>query len=208
MRGRGLKESAGPTRLRLCRPATISSKATNSVKKHIKANRRSSSRLGGIGLVRAEFFGYKPPFRSWGRAMSRLHERTADVTKAVQDIWTGKKTFDNGTICASEQSVVRRCANEKGSEEQFKLQGGHFLSDAEAISWLKSWSHPQRSLNRESSAGLSESPDGGLNGPAARRCLDGRYAGVGRDFRSMEKLSRSLNFYGWMESGRAGARLF
>ena len=40
-----------------------------------------------------------------GRDVPVFVERSAEVAKAVQDILTGK-CFDNGTICASEQSVV------------------------------------------------------------------------------------------------------
>jgi acyl-CoA reductase-like NAD-dependent aldehyde dehydrogenase len=53
-------------------------------------------------------------------------ERTArNVEKAVGDILTST-CFDNGTICASEQSVVVDAPVEKAVREQFKSQGGHF----------------------------------------------------------------------------------
>src|ERR671939_562887 len=86
---------------------------------------------GGLGLVRAAYSSGKPAFGVGPGNVPVFIERTADVAKAVQDILTGK-CFDNGTICASEQAVVAPAPVEKAVREQFKAQGGHFLSTAEA----------------------------------------------------------------------------
>jgi acetaldehyde dehydrogenase (acetylating) len=124
-------------------------------------------------------------------------ERTADVPTAVQNILTGK-TFDNGTICASEQAVVCDAPVEKAVREQFKAQGAYFLSAAEADQLGKVVVTPQRSLNAgivgrsvEVIAKLA-----GLNVPPGTRCLMADVAGVGREYPlSMEKLSPILAFY-------------
>jgi hypothetical protein len=124
-------------------------------------------------------------------------ERTADVAKAVQDILTGK-CFDNGTICASEQAVVCDAPIEQAVREQFKLQGAHFLSAAEADQLGKVVATPQRSLNP---AIVGKSVEviakmAGLSVPPGTRCLIADVAGVGRDHPlSMEKLSPILAFY-------------
>ena len=86
---------------------------------------------GGIGLVRAAYSSGKPAFGVGPGNVPVCVERTADVPKAVQDILTGK-CFDNGTICASEQAVICDAPVEQAVREQFKLQGAHFLSAAEA----------------------------------------------------------------------------
>src|SRR5260370_40808789 len=86
---------------------------------------------GGIGLVRAAYSSGKPAFGVGPGNVPVFIERTADLPKAVQDILTGK-TFDNGTICASEQAVVVDAPIEMPVREKFKLQGGYFLSAAEA----------------------------------------------------------------------------
>ena len=70
---------------------------------------------GGIGLVRAAYSSGKPAFGVGPGNVPVFIERTADVPKAVQDILTGK-TFDNGTICASEQAVVCDAPIEKSSK--------------------------------------------------------------------------------------------
>jgi len=152
---------------------------------------------GGIGLVRAAYSSGKPAFGVGPGNVPVFIERTADVPKAVQDILTGK-TFDNGTICASEQAVVCDAPVEKAVREQFKAQGGHFLSAAEADQLAKVVATPQRSLNPgivgksvEVIAKLA-----GLNVPSDTRCLMVDVGGVGREFPlSMEKLSPILAFY-------------
>jgi acetaldehyde dehydrogenase (acetylating) len=124
-------------------------------------------------------------------------ERTADVPKAVQDILTGK-CFDNGTICASEQAVVCDAPIEQAVREQFKLQGAHFLSAAEADQLGKVVATPQRSLNPAIVGRSVEviAKMAGLNVPPGTRCLLADVAGVGRDYPlSMEKLSPILAFY-------------
>src|SRR5687767_15750941 len=100
---------------------------------------------GGIGLVRAAYSSGKPAFGVGPGNVPVFIERTADVPRAVQNILTGK-CFDNGTICASEQAVVCDAPIEKAVREQFKLQGAHFLSAAEADQLGKIVATPQRSL--------------------------------------------------------------
>src|ERR1043166_8836529 len=163
---------------------------------------------GGIGLVRAAYSSGKPAFGVGPGNVPVFIERTADVPKAVQDILTGK-TFDNGTICASEQAIVVDAPIEMAVREQFKLQGAHFVSQSEADQLAKIVATPQRSLNPaivgksvEKIAGMA-----GISVPPGTRCLMVDVGGVGRDFPlSMEKLSPILAFY--VEDGieRAAAR--
>jgi acetaldehyde dehydrogenase (acetylating) len=152
---------------------------------------------GGIGLVRAAYSSGKPAFGVGPGNVPVFVERSANVPKAVQDILTGK-CFDNGTICASEQAVVCDAPIEQSVREQFKLQGAHFLSTAEAEQLAKVVATPQRSLNP---AIVGKSVEvitrmAGLSVPPGTRCLLADVAGVGRDFPlSMEKLSPILAFY-------------
>jgi acetaldehyde dehydrogenase (acetylating) len=158
---------------------------------------------GGIGLVRAAYSSGKPAFGVGPGNVPVFIERTAEVAKAVQDILTGT-CFDNGTICASEQAVVCDAPVEAAVREQFRAQGAHFLSTAEAEQLAKVVATPQRTLNPgvvgksvEVIARLA-----GLNVPAETRGLLADVGGVGRDFPlSMEKLSPILAFY--VEDGLA-----
>lgn len=152
---------------------------------------------GGIGLVRAAYSSGKPAFGVGPGNVPAFIERTADVAKAVQDILTSK-TFDNGTICASEQAVVCDAPIEQAVREQFKAQGAYFLSSAEADQLGKVVATPQRHLNP---AIVGKSVEviaklAGINVPQGTRCLIADVAGVGRDYPlSMEKLSPILAFY-------------
>src|SRR3954466_11930332 len=165
---------------------------------------------GGIGLVRAAYSSGKPAFGVGPGNVPVFIERSADVPKAVQDILTGK-CFDNGTICASEQAIVVDAPIEKAVREQFKMQGGHFLSAAEADQLAKVVATPQRSLNP---AIVGKSVEfiaklAGLVVPSGTRCLLADVGGVGREHPlSMEKLSPILAFY--VEEGieRGAARCF
>lgn len=152
---------------------------------------------GGTGLVRAAYSSGKPAFGVGPGNVPSFIERTADVQKAVADILTGT-CFDNGTICASEQSVVVDAPIESAVREQFRIQGGHFLSESEAESVAKILLTPQRTLN----AGIvGKSAEyiahlAGITIPAGTRCLLADCNGVGRDFPwSIEKLSPLLAFF-------------
>src|SRR5581483_2687773 len=57
-------------------------------------------------------------------------ERTANVSKAVHDVITGK-TFDNGVLCSSENSVVVDEPIAAEVKREFQAQGGYFLNKAE-----------------------------------------------------------------------------
>jgi acetaldehyde dehydrogenase (acetylating) len=152
---------------------------------------------GGIGLVRAAYSSGKPAFGVGPGNVPVFVERTADVQKAVSDILTGT-CFDNGTICASEQSVVVDRPIEAEVREQFRSRGGHFLSPADADKVAAVLLTPQRTLNA-AIVGRSAQHIADLAGvsiPAGTRCLLADCGGVGRDFPwSIEKLSPTLAFF-------------
>jgi len=60
---------------------------------------------GGPGVVKAAYSSGKPALGVGPGNTPVYLEKTADLSMAVVDILTSK-TFDNGTICASEQTVV------------------------------------------------------------------------------------------------------
>ena len=152
---------------------------------------------GGIGLVRAAYSSGKPAFGVGPGNVPVFIEKTADVTKAVSDILTST-CFDNGTICASEQSVVVDSSIAAAVREQFKVQGGHFLNPADADAVGEILLTPQRTLN-PAIVGKSAEYIANLAGvtvPSGTRCLIADTTGVGRDFPwSIEKLSPTLAFF-------------
>jgi acetaldehyde dehydrogenase (acetylating) len=193
MREAGIKEGLPADAVACMTTATI--EGTEALMKHKQTAVILAT--GGIGLVRAAYSSGKPAFGVGPGNVPVFIERTADVPKAVQDILTGK-TFDNGTICASEQAVVCDAPIEKTVRDVFKAQGGHFLSAAEADQLGKVVATPQRSLNPGIVGKSVEviAKMAALNVPAGTRCLLVDVGGVGREFPlSMEKLSPILAFY-------------
>ena len=193
MRDAGVVLGLPPEAVQCIQNSTI--EATEALMKHRKTAVILAT--GGTGLVRAAYSSGKPAFGVGPGNVPVFIERTANVEKAVADILTGT-CFDNGTICASEQSVVVDAPIAANVREQFKAQGGHFLSASEADAVGKVLLTPQRTLN-PAIVGKSAEFIANLAGiavPSGTRCLLADCAGVGRDHPwSIEKLSPTLAFF-------------
>jgi acetaldehyde dehydrogenase (acetylating) len=152
---------------------------------------------GGIGLVRAAYSSGKPAYGVGpGNVPAYIHE-SADVPKAARDVMDGK-TFDNGTLCSSEQSIVCDAAIKDQVIAEVKKNGGYFLSDAEASAVARVVVTPQRLANPEIVGKPAPyiAEKAGVKVPAETRALVASLAGVGRDFPlSIEKLCPVLAFY-------------
>ncbi len=152
---------------------------------------------GGLGLVRAAYSSGKPAFGVGPGNVPAFVERTADAPKAVRDILAGK-CFDNGTICASEQSIVVDAPLDKEVRAQLSAQGAYFLNHAQAEQLAKLVVTPQRSLNPKivGKPATVIAEWAGVSVPPNTRCLIAEGGGVGRDFPlSIEKLSPILTYY-------------
>ncbi|MGE0126743.1 MAG: aldehyde dehydrogenase family protein [Blastocatellales bacterium] len=152
---------------------------------------------GGLGLVRAAYSSGKPAFGVGPGNVPAFIERAADAPKAVRDILAGK-CFDNGTICASEQSIVVDAPLDKEVRAQLASQGAYFLNQSQSEQLAKLVVTPQRSLNPKivgkPAATIAEWA--GITVPPNTRCLIAEAGGVGRDFPlSIEKLSPILTYY-------------
>ena len=193
MRDAGIKAGLPADAIRCLTVSTI--EGTEALMKH----KRTAVILatGGTGLVRAAYSSGKPAFGVGPGNVPVFIERSADPAKAVADILTGT-CFDNGTICASEQSVVVDAPIEAAVRTEFTRQGGHFLSPAEADAVAKVLLTPQRTLNPGIVGKSAEyiAKLAGVSVPAGTRCLLADCAGVGREFPwSVEKLSPTLAFF-------------
>lgn len=152
---------------------------------------------GGIGLVRAAYSSGKPAFGVGPGNVPAMIERTANVTKAVKDILTGK-TFDNGTICSSEQAVVVERAIDSQVRERFIAEGAYFLGKEEQEALARVVATATNTLNAKivgkSTKVIAEMA--GIKIPEGTRAIMCELSGVGRDFPlSMEKLSPILAYY-------------
>jgi acetaldehyde dehydrogenase (acetylating) len=161
---------------------------------------------GGIGLVRAAYSSGKPAFGVGPGNVPSLIEHSADVTKAVRDILTGK-CFDNGTICSSEQAVVVEAPIDSQVRERLAAEHAYFLSSEEQELLTKVVATATNTLNPKI---VGKSPKviaetAGISIPADTRALVCEQSGVGREFPlSMEKLSPILAYY-VVDSLQAGA---
>jgi acetaldehyde dehydrogenase (acetylating) len=152
---------------------------------------------GGMGLVRAAYSAGKPAYGVGPGNAPAFIERTANVRKAVHDVITGK-TFDNGVLCSSENSVVVDEPIAEDVKREFLAQHGYFLNAAEMDKVARQLVSPQRlpnpSLVGRSAVVIAEKC--GISVPAETRVLLAPLAGVGRDFPlSIEKLCPVLSYY-------------
>ncbi|MGE3956316.1 MAG: aldehyde dehydrogenase family protein [Vicinamibacterales bacterium] len=152
---------------------------------------------GGMGLVRAAYSAGKPAYGVGPGNAPAYIERTADVKKAVRDIITGK-TFDNGVLCSSENSVVVDAPIAEQVKREFQAQGCHFLSPAERSKVAAVLVTPQRlpnpTLVGKSAVAIASAC--GITVPDGTRVLIAELDGVGRDHPlSIEKLCPVLSFY-------------
>ncbi len=152
---------------------------------------------GGTGLVRAAYSAGKPAYGVGPGNVPSYIERSADVAKAARDIIAGT-TFDNGTLCSSEQAIV--CDREIEAEviEQVRANGGHFL-DAEEADRLARLLITDKFLVNPAFVGrpaATIAAAAGISTPEGTRVLVARVDGVGKKYPlSHEKLSPVLAFY-------------
>ena len=152
---------------------------------------------GGMGLVRAAYSAGKPAYGVGPGNAPAYIESTADVAKAVRDIVTGK-TFDNGLLCSSENSVVCDDVLVEEVKRQFVANGAHFLSPAEIDVLGRLLVTPQRLPNPKlvGRPATFIAQQAGIEVPPHTRVLIAELSGVGRDFPlSIEKLCPVLSFY-------------
>jgi acetaldehyde dehydrogenase (acetylating) len=152
---------------------------------------------GGMGLVRAAYSAGKPAYGVGPGNAPAFIERTANVKKAVHDVITGK-TFDNGLLCSSENSVVVDEPIADEVKREFQAQGGYFLNAAEMDALARVLITPQRLPNPvlvgKSAVHIAEKC--GIRVPDSTRVLIAPLEGVGRDYPlSIEKLCPVLSYY-------------
>ena len=152
---------------------------------------------GGPAMVKSAYSSGKPAIGvGAGNGPAYIHH-SADVTKALACI-ARSKTFDNGTVCASEQSIIV----EKPMEDKVRREGekqGFFFMDGEQAGKLgRLLFRPNGTLNPDivgrSAGKLAEMA--GFSVPQGTKVLVAREeeAGPSRPY-SMEKLCPVLAFY-------------
>lgn len=85
---------------------------------------------GGPGMVKAAYSSGKPALGVGAGNTPAIIDDTADILLAVNSI-IHSKTFDNGMICASEQSVIVHEKIYKKVKDEFLARGCYFLKKDE-----------------------------------------------------------------------------
>ena len=85
---------------------------------------------GGPGLVRAAYSSGKPAIGVGAGNTPAIIDESADIKLSVNSVILSK-TFDNGMICASEQSVIVPEKIYKDVKDEFLKRGGYFLTGSE-----------------------------------------------------------------------------
>ncbi|MBS3994171.1 MAG: acetaldehyde dehydrogenase (acetylating) [Alkaliphilus sp.] len=152
---------------------------------------------GGPGMVKASYSAGKPALGVGAGNCPAYIERTANVNQAVKNIMASK-TFDYGTICASEQSVIVEECNRDQAIAEFKKQGGYFMSPEETLRVCGLLFKNGHAMNPKF---VGRSPQviadaAGFGVPEGTKVLIGEQQGVGPDNPlSYEKLTSVLAFY-------------
>ena len=85
---------------------------------------------GGPGMVKAAYSSGKPALGVGAGNTPAIIDDSADILKAVNSI-IHSKTFDNGMICASEQSVIVLESIYETVKKEFATRGCYFLNPDE-----------------------------------------------------------------------------
>jgi acetaldehyde dehydrogenase (acetylating) len=152
---------------------------------------------GGAGLVKAAYSAGKPAFGVGPGNVPAYIEQSADVAKAVRDILAGK-TFDNGTLCSSEQSIICDIAVKDAVLEELRKQGAYCCNASDKALLEKTIQTPRRTLNTKIVGQSAEkiAKMAGFSVPPGTRAIVAEADRVGLDYPiSMEKLSPLLAFY-------------
>jgi len=152
---------------------------------------------GGEAMVRAAYSSGNPALGVGPGNGPAFIERSADIPNAVRRIFDSK-TFDNGTICASEQSIVTESCIENRVVDEVQKQGGYFMSEEESTKLGSFLMRANGTMNPKIVGRTAEyiAQMAGIHVPAGTRVLVSRQTTVGRDNPySREKLCPVLGFY-------------
>lgn len=164
---------------------------------------------GGPGMVKAAYSTGKPALGVGPGNGPAYIEASADIKQAVNDI-SLSKTFDNGMICASENSAVVDQAIYQEVKDEFEKLGSYFVKADEVEQLAETVMDPKRHTVRGPIAGKSAyeiAKMAGIDVPEDTKILIAEINGVGPEAPlSGEKLSPVLSMYQVANSEEAFTR--
>lgn len=189
-----IAEAGGPEDLVSC--ITIPTmQATDNLMKHKDVAMILAT--GGSAMVRAAYSSGTPAIGVGPGNGPAYIDASADIPLAVKRI-LDSKTFDNGTICASEQSVICVAEMRPVIQAEMEKQGAYFLNNEERAKLGKFILRANGTMNPEivGRSVQTIAKLAGLEIPASARVLVADEDGVGRGHPySNEKLGPILAFY-------------
>lgn len=159
----------------------------------------STLATGGPGMVKAAYSTGKPALGVGPGNGPVYIEKTANLKRAVNDIILSK-TFDNGMICATENSAVIDADIYKEVTDMFKANRMYFVPKKDLDKLRKAMFNPETGSVLGPIAGKSAmqiAEMAGIEVPADTQVLAAEITGVGKDedLLSGEKLSPVLSIY-------------
>lgn len=160
---------------------------------------------GGGALVRAAYSSGKPAYGVGPGNVPVYIERSARIEKAVAQI-VDSKSFDYGTICATEQALVVDKAIKDQVLKALEKNGAYLLNEEEKKKMEKTISPVPGKVNPKI---VGKSPQtiaklAGISIPEGTRILVGMEDKIGKDVPfSLEKLSPVFAFYEVRDSNHA-----
>ncbi|WP_369426101.1 acetaldehyde dehydrogenase (acetylating) [Oceanotoga teriensis] len=152
---------------------------------------------GGSAMVKAAYSSGTPAIGVGPGNGPAFIEKSANIKLAVKRI-IDSKTFDNGTICASEQSIVVEKETEEKVVKELKAQGAYFMTKEEADKLSKFILRSNGTMNPQI---VGKSPQviadlAGIKIPENTKVLIAYEENVGPKYPySREKLAPILAFY-------------
>jgi acetaldehyde dehydrogenase (acetylating) len=167
---------------------------------------------GGADMVKAAYSSGKPAYGVGPGNVPAYIERSADTKKAVESI-IESKSFDNGTICSSEQAVICERSNSAEVKKYFEEMGGAFLSKEDMQKLEEYMFLPNGRLNPSivGKSAVEIARNAQIKVSDDVKVILAPLDGVGKEFLlSKEKLSPVLAFYevnDWKEASNLSIQL-
>lgn len=152
---------------------------------------------GGPAMVKAAYSSGTPALGVGAGNVPVFIERSAVIEDAIDKIMTSK-TFDNGTVCASEQAIITEHIIEEQVKSVFMEKGGYFLKGEKLEKVRGIMERPDGSMNPRIVGRTADqiATMAGIDIPAGTRVLACEEKGVGPGYPfSKEKLTALIGFY-------------
>jgi acetaldehyde dehydrogenase (acetylating) len=188
-----LQAGAPPGLIQCIENSTL--EATNALMKHPRTGVILST--GGSGIVRAAYSSGKPAFGVGPGNVPVLLDKSANLEEAVSKVVEGK-SFDFGTVCSSEQTIVSEAALREKILAALKARNAYLCDtrQGEALAKLLLTAHFTVNPDCVGQAPAKIARMAGFEVPAGTSILVAEIAGVGKQHPlSAEKLSPVLSVY-------------